>query len=946
MYYQKAFLVIIVQLVLCVNLFAQKGFLRGNVTDAEFGGPMIGATITLKDQPTSGTITDFDGNYSLPLDPGTYTINYSFVSYATISMTDVVIKAGEVTIVDVDMKAAAEQLQEFQVTAKAKRSSEAGLLMEMKKSSNVVDGLSSQTFKKIGDSDLSGAMKRVTGVTVQDGKYVYVRGLGDRYTLTNLNSMTIPGLDPDKNSVQIDVFPTSVLENVAVFKTFSPNLPGDFTGGLVNVITKDFPEEKNTGVSIGMTYIPTMHFNSDYILYNGGNTDFLGFDDGTRKSPLEKNANIPIFVQENPELERITRKFDPQMGVKSKTALPNLSLSFNHGNQITKEKATLGYNFIFNYSNENTFYEDFQSNDYMKDIDKSITELEGFESRIGKFGVNNVMWTGFASGAYKRGNTGLSLMLLHSQGGESSAVKRINRNLESTSATLAEEVLTYTQRSLTSTILQGDHNFNKLKFEWKNAFTISRVYDPDFRVTSFSIINNQPVFNLGDGAKMERFYRDLNEINESIRGDFTYDYSKSIKMKFGGQFTYKTREFEVDQYEFRREPSGNVVDPDPDWFLNSDNIWSADPNSPNYRNGTYVVNTYQEANQYDASSNVIAAYAMIEHPLAKKFRLIYGARLEKAMMFYTGKSQKGDSYKDENTLDELNILPALNMVYELNDKMNLRASATQTLSRPSFREKSIAQIYDPITRRTFIGNIDLKQVNISNFDLRYEYFIKPKELFAVSTFYKRFDGHIEIVSFPTAPDQVSARNSGNSDVYGVELELRKGLEFVPVGLFQNLFLSTNFSYIQSFVDMKSVTTDPETGQSEYELRQLNARDGESIKETRSMAGQAPYMINAALTYSLPESKTNISLAYNVQGEHLSIVGSGRTPDVYTEAFHSLNLNMYTSFGENKRSKVTFGVTNILDDDKRNVYRSYETEDQIYSTYKPGLGISLKYGYTF
>ncbi|MDP4662035.1 MAG: carboxypeptidase-like regulatory domain-containing protein, partial [Salibacteraceae bacterium] len=179
---------------LSFSAIAQKGYLRGNVADGDFGGAMIGAAITIADKPGVGTITDFDGNYSLPLDPGTYTINISFISYATQSFKDVVIKANDVTVIDAILSSAIEELGIVEITAEARRNSEAMMLMDMKNAANVTDGLSSQSFKKIGDSDLSGAIKRVTGVTIQGGKYVYVRGLGDRYTKTTLNGMEIPGL--------------------------------------------------------------------------------------------------------------------------------------------------------------------------------------------------------------------------------------------------------------------------------------------------------------------------------------------------------------------------------------------------------------------------------------------------------------------------------------------------------------------------------------------------------------------------------------------------------------------------------------------------------------------------------------------------------------------------------------------------------------------------------
>ena len=228
--------------------YAQKGFLRGKITDAQNGEALIGATISIPGT-TVGAVADFDGNYSLPLEAGSYSVKVQFVSYQVKTIEGIEIKAGETTSLNIPLASDVASLSEVVVTAQLIRDSEAGLMSLQKKSATVLDGMSTEFFKKVGESNLTGAIKRVTGVSVQGGKYVYVRGLGDRYTRTTLNGMSIPGLDPERNDVQIDLFPTSVLENVVVYKSFSPDLAGDFSGGTVNIETKSFPDTKRTTVS-------------------------------------------------------------------------------------------------------------------------------------------------------------------------------------------------------------------------------------------------------------------------------------------------------------------------------------------------------------------------------------------------------------------------------------------------------------------------------------------------------------------------------------------------------------------------------------------------------------------------------------------------------------------------------------------------------------------------
>jgi len=925
----------------------EKGFLRGNIVDGDFGGPMIGATIILADNPSVGTVSDFDGNFSLSLDPGTYNIKVSFISFATLSYQGIKIEAGKTTVIDGIMKSDDKLLEEVVIVAKASRNSEIGMITKMKNSTNIVDGLSAQSFRKIGDSDLSGAIKRVTGVTVEGGKYVYVRGLGDRYTKTTLNGMSIPGLDPDVNAVQIDIFPTAVLENVAVYKTFTPDLFGDFSGGLVDVETKSFPETKTTSVTIGLGYIQGQTFNPDYILYDGGKFDWAGFDDGTRKLPFAKTTDIPQEVVaafdpvEGEKLESITSSFNKQLAVENKTALPNGSFSFNHGNQINaKNGVTYGYNVVFNYTNQSYYYDQFQSNTYLKNNDTTIFELDQEEGRIGVVGGRTAQWSAMASGSFKKKNNTLSLMVLANQSNESTAAKRTSKNYNQTQATLLEDILTYSQRSLSTAILNGNHLIGKLQLNWSNAFTISRVYDPDFRTTALSIKGNDTTLSTGDGALISRFWRDLNEKNENFRADLKIPFGDHFSLKTGINALFKWRDFETLSYKHDRRNKSDVSGT-PDWFLRDDNIWTIDN-----RNGTYTTGNYQPANNFKARQNVFAIYLMAEQKMGSKLKFIYGLRVEKGDMFYTGESNLGDViFEDEKTLDELNFLPSANIVYSVTNDMNLRFTGTQTIARPSFKEKSASQIYDPISKRTFVGNIDLKQTKIINLDLRYEWYFSPREILSLAAFHKRFDGHIELVSFEQDPDNVKPRNSGDASVSGLEFEIRKGFSNADSRFFKGLFLGGNVTVVYSQVDIQKVNTGNEN-QTEYELRVKNAREGENIDKFRPMAGQSPYSVNANISYEIPERNSAISLAYNVKGEQLAIIGSGRNPDVYLAPFHSLNLNAYYSFGMDFRHRITLGIDNILDQKNKMNYKSFGASDQIFSLTNPGIAYSLKYTFTF
>ena len=262
----------------------EKGLLRGTVIDDDFGEPVMYAEVRVEGLDVS-TLTDLDGQYSLELAPGTYTLSVEFLGYAKQVISEVVVKEGGTELLDVRLTEESEVITEVVVTATQSRNNETALLTIQRKSAVVLDGVSAQSISRIGDSDAGQAIQRVPGVSVEGGKYIYVRGLGDRYTKTTLNGMDIPGLDPDRNTVQMDVFPTSLIDNIIVRKTFAPNMPGDFSGGVVDIATKAFPDKEQFNVKLGLGYNTNTSFNKNFLTYDGGKLDWLGIDDGSRALP-------------------------------------------------------------------------------------------------------------------------------------------------------------------------------------------------------------------------------------------------------------------------------------------------------------------------------------------------------------------------------------------------------------------------------------------------------------------------------------------------------------------------------------------------------------------------------------------------------------------------------------------------------------------------------------
>lgn len=958
--------------IVAFQMLAQDSFIRGTVIDGETGEALIGVAVVI-DGTTNGSPTDLDGQFQIKADPGTYNLTVSFISFTKVSITDVVVKEGEVTALGtISMNSAAQQLDAVEITAKAVRNTEASMVTMKKKSARLIDGVSAANFKKVGDSDAAAAMSRVTGVTVQGGKYIYVRGLGDRYTKTTLNGIDIPGLDPDRNTVQMDIFPTNIIDNIVVSKSFTADLPADFTGGAVDIELKDFPEEKVIGFSAGLGYNPAMHFNSNFVTYNGGKTDALGFDDGTRAIPTDQRTDIPQYADvvvspesaEGQDYIQTLQGFDKQMGGYRSTSFMNTSLGLSYANQkATKNNNSIGYSVALSYKNDVEYYEGAEFNLYGKASDKSDNELTPLETQKGDYGVKNVLTGGMAGLAYKTDKSKIKANLLHLQNGESKAgIFDFESNNVGTEFKAKQYNIEYSQRSLTNLLLSGTHRLDADKLwelEWKVAPTRSYIQDPDIRYLRFEYKKNDDgtysdTFEESITTEVgypERIWRFLEEYNIGGKADVTRKYKfrgDDAKLKFGYSYNFKNRDFNIQNFQIA--PGNSEFKGDPNEIFADENLFSADNNQGVHHNPQFIP---FNRNEYSSMVNHSGIYVSTELNATPLLKAIIGLRGEIYTQTYTGSNQTGSIALDnEQVLNDVDLFPTLNLIYKVSEKQNLRFSYSNTIARPSFKEMSYAEILDPITGRTFVGGKyeektisgadttvlwdgNLQSTNITNLDLRWELFQAIGQNISVSAFYKQFKNPIEIVQFLSDPGTFQARNVGDATVIGAEFEVKQSLDIVSERL-KNFMFNTNVTVTHSQISLS---------ESELKSRQNSARDGEEVKDTRAMAGQAPYVVNLGLSYNNRETGLQANASYNVQGRTLEFVGFGNRTDVYTNPFNSLNLKVGKAFGEEKNLNVSFKVSNLLNDDKEKVFSSYGAQDQIFSRLTPQRTFSLSVSYT-
>jgi len=905
----------------------QAAVIRGAVIDDQTGEFLPFVNILIE-ETGNGTTTDLDGNFTLEIPGGTYTLTFSYIGYADVKIPEIkALETQPIVLGEIRMKEQGNLLQEVVVTGQQVRNTETALSTIKRKSINVMDGISSQTFSRLGDSNAGDAIKRVTGVSVEDGKNVFVRGLGDRYTKTMLNDMAIPGLDPDRNTVQIDIFPTNVIDNILVYKSAMANLAGDFSGGIVNLVTKDFPDTRNLSVSASVGYNPDMNFNSNYLSYAGGKTDWLGMDDGSRSLPFHKSVTVPDESSNKQLLYDLTSQMSKNMAAIQSLSGINSSFSISGGNQNQIGKMTLGYMASVYYKNDFKHYDEVEYGDF---VSEEVNDFRFTQDKIttGKLSSQNIMLSAMAGAAVKTKNHKLGIKYLRLNNGEDKASVLNVQDLQDNPSLIIRNVLHFTERTMNSLNFHGEHLLSDGKFniEWKVAPTLATVNEPDIRQTGFELTDgDEYVIKPSVGADVTRAYRYLTEQMLNSKVDLTYNFTQwsgeKARIKFGYNDLRKERDYEILSYVIRLNNQDQMnLNGDPDNILKEENLWKPDGN----RTGSYLKGNFEPSNTFNSRQNTLAAYAMTELPVTAQFKAILGVRAEKTDIFYTGQNNLGTIvFKDEKILEDLDILPSTNLIYSLHENMNFRVSYNRTLARPSFKEKSLAQIQDPVSGRTFIGNTELVSSRIDNIDLRWERFASGGQLISVSLFYKYFKDPIELESYDAlSPDNFTPRNADKAVSYGLEFEVNKNLQFLG-GFMSDFFLGVNASYVISEIQRSSNVDLYDT-------------------DTRTMVGQSPYLVNANLGYRNEDNKLEFSVAYNVQGPRLTIVGIGVNPDVYENAFHALDAKARYKFGPKSMYKISVSAGNILNQDKVFTYDggSGDEGEYIWSRLLPKRNFSL------
>ncbi len=851
------------------------GVLTGKLIDQQTGESLRSGTIYLVGTK-KGTYSDVKGEFRIrDIAPGTYSIRVSYIGYNPKEITGIAINAGgNLNLGNILLESSIKQTEEIVVEAQRSKDNEAAILSIRKNAIQVSDGISQEEIKRLPGSDAGQSLKRVSGVTLVNDKFVFVRGVSERYSNTVLNGTALATTEPDKKAFAFDIFPSDFLESVNISKSFTPDLPGNFAGGLVQLKTVDFPEGFLFKVSLGSSANTNVTLiENAFFSYSGGENNWLGLDDGSRKLPesipsnrrdlndLLRRANDPFDeTGAAEEYEKMMRSFNSKNWEripKTIGLLDNRSIGLSLTNKFQLFENDFGLSASVNYRNSYSL-SNLIRNGYLASFDTLFYSS-------GTKATSSVNWGGLLNFAYKiSDHTSLNFKNVFNVSTDDDIIELAGQDVGYQYLDYRNYAYQYLQKTLFSTQLGGEHTLkflSKSLLDWSLGYSISERDEPDLRRLRFArqlaYIIDDPDFpytpeilvtQQGDGTRAGRFYSALNDRVDNAIVNLLIPF-ESFKIKTGFLYEKRDRSFNARSLTITRPyelaPEIEVLLHD---YKHPERIFA----SENFRikDGFRIAEDSRLSDSYEADEDLIATYLMVDYLFTLfgiDFRFIGGARFESSV-------QKLNSHLINDQPVEINRqsddwLPSFNLITKITNISNLRFSAGQTLARPSLREFAPFAFYDYLQASLIQGNPNLVRALIQNYDIRYELFPNPGEVVSFSLFYKTFTNAIEETIFPQQSEltRTFANAEGTALNYGLEVEVRKNLGFISP-ILSNFAFNINLALIYS------------------DLRVLQG--GEGTDDHRPMWGQSPYTVNVGLFYRHPDWNTSVNIGYNTYGKKI------------------------------------------------------------------------------
>jgi len=922
---------------------AQTGRISGTIVDGKTGETLPGATVLLEGT-MKGAQADFDGKFSINNIPaGKVTLAVSYISYTTKKITDIEVKANDVTDINIQLEASSSQdLKEVEVVVTLNKENNTALVLQQKNNASVSDGISAETIKRSPDRNTSDVLKRVSGASIQDNKFAIVRGLNERYNAAYLNGAALPSSESDKKAFSFDIFPSNMLDNLVITKTARADMPGEFAGGIIDINTKNIPEKNFISFSAGLGY-NSITTGKEQLYYKGGKKDWLGVDDGTRAMPsaIPDYTAFPINIHDQAKLAQNITPSD--WGIYSRKFDPNTSFQFSAGYNIKrKEKDFFGILASLSYNNTNSYYttdrtsyQSGQPNDPMNPLllDKKFNDRT--------FQTQKLVGALLNLSCKINDNNSISLKNLYAINSDDRTIERQGSTTpnESNPNKVKSTAFWFTQNNIATSQLIGDHFIpkTKIRVNWNGNYSNIKRTIPNLRrhyYTKLTYLENKqtdpsepPIYDPTDTV-----YKAELSLNNSTSNEYSgimlwstlkeYIYSGkvdltrnlkineklSIEPKIGGLYQVRNRTFDYRQFVYSTYGgagsttvfNSTLATLPADQIFTSQNMGLMTPSTsafPYNIGGFKLVETTQPQSPYTAGSILLASYLMADVKYNTKLRLVAGVRLES----YNQKLSYQDNLYVINkkivSLDTTvtDLLPSFNLIYSPGDKTNIRLSYAKTINRPEFRELAPFIFYDFNTQFSLNGNPQLQRAIIDNYDIRYEYFPGAGQLISVSGFHKNFTNPIELFQSQNA-NQIEYKNVGSAFVQGAEFEYRVNIgnfikndsSFLGRAL-NNLTLFSNLALIKSQVDITNL-------------------QGATYK--RPLQGQSPYLFNAGISYVDTKYNYSISMMGNRIGPRIYIVGNNLFQEVWEYSRTVIDLQATKSFFKN-RLEMRFNIKDLL-----------------------------------
>lgn len=874
------------------TMTAMAGNIKGTVLDKQTKEPLTGATIQITGT-AQGVVADIDGNYTLNVNDGTYTITVRYIGYKDILLNNIKVKAE--TLLNFEMESDAQALGEVSVVAKKNLESERALQMERQKATLAIENLGAKEMSIKGISNVEEGVKKITGISIASAGQLIVRGLGDRYSTTTLNGLPIASPNPDNKLIPLDIFPASTVQNITVSKVYDASAFADYSGAHIDISTKE---------NVGSDFL-SISFNA------GGKFNTLGKDfyrmdrNGSLfKTPSLDQKLIDMSLTDFEEYARHNRLFNTSFQVSRKTALPEFGGNIGFGKRFTlggNEVSVLGSIGV--------------SNDLQTMDNASIRTLEATGNTLNEFNYdsysNELKIAALGNLGYSfRTSDHIGYTFFYARNAIDTYMRREGVDYEDHHL-IGSNNVTHIY-SLQNHQVNGKHYFGKQwDLNWSGSYSKTSSDEPDRRQVMFIREDDQiKLFKLNRQETM-RYFGSLNE--DEWVGDLTASYRFGDNNKLQAGFTYKdkNRDYMGTRFYYNLNKLNPTITDiyDTDSFLNMENV----------ENGSITIDRKkQPKDSYTAGNSIYAGYIATEYYPVAPLLVNLGVRYEISKQWVDYYTDGGKAERSE--LNKNDLFPSLNMKYQMNEKNSLRFAFSRTVTRPSFIEMAPFLYQESYGSAQIRGNADLQNGYNYNIDLRYELFEKNGDMLSITAYYKHLKAPIERVQTLSGGSAVhSFRNADNGMATGVEIEFRK--EIV-----KDLRFGVNGSYMYTNVKL------PE--------------GGAYTNSQRALQGASPYLANADLTYSPAFSndrQLSVALLYNLQGPRIHSVGISGLGDIKQQPVHTLNFT--GSYRFNRRFAVKLQVNDLLNQDILFKQEVPTTGDKVeVERFRKGTGFEVGFSY--